>query len=102
MGAKDYITLNRIVENARDDEFPQARQVYKVKRESETDDKNFTESATSIHRRFDQPYNLKNKFLNIKVKEQDYLDVPGIAIYLSDYTQEMKENLIQVQHQEQF
>ena len=55
-----------------------------------------------MNRTFDSTFELHNKFLSIKVKEQDYHDVPRIAIYLMDYTQEMKENLIRVQHHEQF
>ena len=36
------------------------------------------------------------------MKEQDYLDAPTIAVYMSEYTTEVKENLMRIQRQEQF
>ena len=44
---------------------------------------------------------LKNKFMSIKVRQQEYMAVPTIAVYMSDKTNEVKENLMRVKHREQ-
>ena len=44
---------------------------------------------------------LKNKFISLKVRQIEYMAVPSIAVYMSDKTNEVKESLMRVKHQEQ-
>ena len=44
---------------------------------------------------------LENKFMSIKVQQQEYMAVPTIAVYMSDKTNEVNENLMRVKHREQ-
>lgn len=106
----NYTSLDDIVDKACQADFPKKAKVFKVKsrqKEKPEGDRvaavgSSSKDKHSVDQQFDDSFELECKFLSIKVKQQDYLDVPTIAIYMSEYTLEIKEMLTRVQHREQF
>ena len=43
----------------------------------------------------------ENRYFAIKVKKQNYLGKPTIAVYVSDATKKMRAKILQLQRQEQ-
>ena len=44
---------------------------------------------------------LKNEFFMIKIKKQNYLGKPAIAMYMGDVTKKLKEKLAKLERREE-
>ena len=79
------------IENA---ETSQKKKIYKLK--SQDDNNNWRENQPSNR----SNESMKSVYFKIKVKQQTYLGKPALAIYLSDYTDKIKDKLNNLIRQE--